>query len=235
MFRELCASNADFRGDLVRNIKGIRRTQHLFDDLSDNPVDWDLAIVAEGQQRIATTAAIISRPFDYGTVITYSFDSANWHATRFGDGVRYGVWYGATDVKTTVYETVFHWHRFLQDSFADADRVIVGERRVLDVRCDALLIDLRGKQKLFPELVSRSSYAFTQKVGTYVYEQGLNGLLVASARCAGVNAAVFKAERLSNAREKMFLTYRCNPAEDKCVVERTTGKVWMNVTPSVMA
>ncbi len=235
MFRELCARNADVHGDLVRNIKGIRRTQHLFDDLSDNPADWELAIAMEGEQRIPTMAAIISRPFDYGTVITYSFDSANWHATRFSDGVRYGIWYGSRDVKSTVYETVFHWHRFLLDSFADENRVIIGERRLLDVRCDALLIDLRGKQKRFPALVSRTRYTFTQSVGAYVHEQDLNGLLVDSARCAGVNAALFKPERLSNVREKMFLTYRCNPTEDKCVVERMPGKAWMNVKPSALA
>jgi len=235
MFQELCARNADFRGDLVRNIKGIRRTQHLFDDLSNDPADWEVAIALEGEQRIPTTAAIVSRPFDYGTVITYTFDSANWHATRFSDGKRYGVWYGSRDVKTTVYETVFHWHRFLLDSFADENRVITGERRLLDVRCDALLIDLGGKQKRFPVIVSRTSYAFTRSIGAYVHEQGLNALLVNSARCAGVNAAVFKPERLSNVREKMFLTYRGNPTEDKCVVERTPGRAWMNVRPSDLA
>lgn len=235
MFGDLWASNADFRGDLVRNIKGIRRTQHLFDDLSDNPADWELAIAKEGEQRIPTMAAIISRPFDYGTVITYSFNSANWHATRFSDGTRYGVWYGSLDVKTTVYETVFHWHRFLLDSFADENRVVTGERRLLDVRCDALLIDLRGKQKWFPAIVSRTSYVFTQSVGAYVHAQGLNGLLVDSARCAGINSALFKPERLANVREKLFLTYRCNPTEDKCVVERTPGTIWMNVKPSALA
>ncbi len=235
MFRDLCARNADFGGDLVRNIKGIRRTQHLFDDLSDDPADWALAIAVEGEQRIATSAAIISRPFDYGTVISYGFDSAHWHATRYSDGTRYGVWYGSLDVKTTVYETVFHWHRFLLDSFAGENRVITGERRLLDVRCDALLIDLRGKQNHFPALASRASYAFTQRVGAYVHEQGLNGLLVDSARYAGINAAVFKPERLSNVREKMFLTYRCNPTADNCAVERSPGRTWMNVKPSVLA
>jgi len=235
MFHELCAHNADFHGDLVRNIKGIRRTQHLFDDLSNDPSDWELAVALEGEQRIPTPAAIISRPFDYGTVITYSFDTANWHATRFSDGARYGVWYGSREVKTTVYETVFHWHRFLLDSFATENRVVTGERRLLDVRCDALLIDLRDKQKDFPALVSRTSYAFTQNVGAYVHEQGANGLVVNSARCAGVNAALLKPERLSNVREKMFLTYRCNPTEDKCVVERMPGKAWMSVKPSALA
>ena len=75
-------------------------------------------------------APLITRPFDYGAVITYPFVPQNWHATRYSDGMRYGVWYGALELETTVRETVYHWHRFLTDSFP-LDREIVGERRVL--------------------------------------------------------------------------------------------------------
>ena len=53
-------------------------SQSLFDDLSPDPADWAIAIAAEGAERIPTAAALISRPFDYGTVISYSFDSAHW-------------------------------------------------------------------------------------------------------------------------------------------------------------
>ena len=42
-------------------------------------------------------------------VISYSFDSAHWQATRFSDGTTYGLWYGSLDVATTVYETAWHW------------------------------------------------------------------------------------------------------------------------------
>ena len=64
----------------------------------------------------------------------------------------------------------------------------VTDRRVFDVRCEALLIDLRGKEAAYPDLTSRTSYAFTHRVGLYVHEQNLNGLLVHSARCDGTNA-----------------------------------------------
>ena len=58
---------------------GVRSpSQSLFDDLSPDPADWAVAIAAEGAERIPTNAALISRPFDYGTVISYSFDSAHW-------------------------------------------------------------------------------------------------------------------------------------------------------------
>lgn len=231
MQADLLGANVDFHDDLIRNIPGIRQSQNLFDDLSPDPTDWDIAISAEGAERIPTAAALISRPFDYGTVISYSFDSGNWQATRYSDGRTYGVWYGSLDVETTVHETAWHWYRFVLDSFAGEDREIVTERRVFDVRCDALLIDLRGKHAGYPDLVNRTSYSFTQQIGRYVYEQGLNGLLAQSARCDGTNAAIFKQERLSNVRDRTFLTYRLNAVRDVFVVERTPGKKWFRLTP----
>ena len=228
----LFAANVDFHDDLIRNIPGIRVSQHLFDDLSPDPADWAIAIAAEGAERIPTAAALISRPFDYGTVISYSFDSAHWQATRFSDGTTHGVWYGALKVETTVHETAWHWYRFVLDSFAGEDREIVTDRRVFDVRCDALLIDLRGKEKTHPGLVNRTSYAFTQQVGRYVHEQQLNGLLAPSARCDGTNAAIFRPERLSNVRDRAFLTYRLNAARDTFVAERRPGRKWIRLAPS---
>lgn len=227
---DLFDRNVELHGDLVRNIPGIRKSQDLFDDLAADPADWAIAIAAEGAERIPTPCALITRPFDYGTVISYSFDSANWQASRFSDATRYGVWYGSLELETTVYETAWHWSRFVLDSYAGEQREIRSERRVFDVRCDAILIDLRGKQQRNPDLVSRSSYALCQRVGAVLHEQGLNGLLVKSARCDGSNAALLRAERLSDVRERLFLTYRYNPTTDRFAVERTPGRTWLSFT-----
>ncbi|MGE5336498.1 MAG: RES family NAD+ phosphorylase [Gemmatimonadota bacterium] len=232
MQADLFAANVDFHDDLLRNIPGIRQSQNLFDDLSADPADWDIAVAAEGAERIPTAAALITRPFDYGTVISYSFDSAHWQATRYSDGRTYGVWYGALDVKTTVYETAWHWYRFVLDSYAEEDRDIVSERRVFDVHCDALLIDMRGKERAHPDLVSRRSYAFTQGIGRFVHEQELNGLLAPSARCDGTIAAIFRKERLSNVRDRTFLTYKLNAVRDTFAAERTPGRKWIRLAPS---
>ena len=230
----LVSANVDYHDDLVRNIPSIRDSQQLFDDLSADPADWDVAITAEAATRIPTDAPVITRPFDYGSVISYTFDAAHWQATRFSDGTRYGVWYGSTEVETTVYETAWHWYRFVRDSFADEDRVVVTDRRTFDVRCDALLIDLRGKERAYPQLVSRTSYAFTQRLGRYVHEQDQNGLLVRSARCDGVNGCVFKPERLSNVRDRAYLTYRLNAVRDTFVAERSRGRRWLAFAPSTL-
>jgi hypothetical protein len=230
MYEELIRDAVDFHGDLVRNIQTIRVSQDLFDDLSEEPADRAVAIAAEALGRTPSEAPLITRPFDYGTVITYPFANFNGQATRFSDGLQFGVWYGSLELETTVYETVYHRHRFVQDSFAGENRVIRNERRVFDVRCDAILLDLRGNEE--KRLVDRASYAYTQPLGSYLRKQGTGGLLVRSARCAGVNAALFRPEMLANVRDVCHLTYSMNPRRDLVQVERTPGVTWLEIRPS---
>jgi hypothetical protein len=222
-----------FAGDLVRNIKGVRVSQDLFDDLAADAADRDVAIAAEGATRKPSAAPLITRPFDYGAVITYPFVPHNWQATRYSDGLAYGVWYGALELETTVYETVYHWHRFVMDSFAALDRSIAGERRVFSVRCDAILIDLRRADE--PRLTDRRDYRFTWQVGRYLWERAQSGVLAPSARTVGTSAALFRPEALSEVRDVCFLTYRMNPAEDLVVAERAPGAPWLRIRPSALA
>jgi RES domain len=230
----LTTKSLHYRDDLIRNIKGIRQSQDLFDDLAADAKDTAVAQAAQSQARAQGDVPLVQRPFDYGTVITYSFDSSHWQATRFSDGRSYGVWYGSLELETTVYETVFHWHRFLTDSFAGEHRLIQGERRVFKVACDALLVDLRGAHRKHPKLVARRSYAYCQSLGRHLVAQGQNGLLVQSAHCAGINAALFNPVRLSDVRDVCFLTYKCNPSIDRVSVERTPARTWLTVVPSTL-
>ncbi len=222
-----------FDGDLVRNIKGLRVSQDLFDDLARDAADRDVAIAAESATRLPSPAPLISRPFDYGSVITYPFVPHNWQATRYSDGLAYGVWYGALELDTTVYETAYHWHRFVMDSFGALDRAIAGERRVFTVRCNAILIDLRAAAE--PRLTDRRDYAFTWQLGRYLWERSQSGLLAPSARAPGTSAAVLRPEVLSDVRDLCYLTYRLNPSEDRVVVERTPGLPWLELRPSALA
>jgi hypothetical protein len=57
---------------------------------------------------------------------------------------------------------------------------------------------------------------------------------VRSARCAGTNAAIFRAERLSNVRDRTWLTYRLNAVRDTFVAERTRGRKWIALAPSAL-
>ena len=227
MFEQLVRQVADFRGDLVRNIKGIRVSQDLFDDLARDAGDRAVAVAAESATRMSSPAPLITRPFDYGTVITYPFVPQNWHATRYSDGLHYGVWYGALELETTVRETLYHWHRFVTDSFP-LDREIVGERRVFQVRCEAILIDLRKAKER--RLVDRNDYGFTQQLGGHLWRRAQSGLLAASARGPGTAAAILRAAALSDVRDLCYLTYRMNPSEDSAVVERMPGEPWLRIT-----
>jgi len=231
-YGHLLTGIVDHHDDLLRNIKGIRKSQDLFDDLSDRPEDWEVAIAAEAAAYIGSPAPLITRPFDYGAVITYPFVTFNGQGTRFSDGLDFGVWYGSFDIDTTVYETVHHWHVFVTDSYADEDREIIGERRILRTRCDAILVDLRGREAKEKRLVDRNDYRYTQQLGRYLKQQGQNGLLVRSARCDGTNAALLRPEVLSDVRDQCFLTYRMNPTKDAVRVERTPGRKWMEIKPS---
>jgi len=225
MFEGLVRQVVDFRGDLVRNIKGIRVSQDLFDDLAQDPADREVAIAAEGATRIPSATPLITRPFDYGAVITYPFAPYNWQATRYSDGLEYGVWYGALELETTVHETLYHWHRFVTDSFR-LDKEIVGERRVFQVRCEAILIDLRQARE--PRLVDKRDYGFTQQLGRHLWRRAQSGLLAPSARARGVSAAILRPEALSEVRDLCFLTYRLKGRT--ALVERTPGETWMRIT-----
>jgi hypothetical protein len=91
---------------------------------------------------------------------------------------------------------------------------------------------LRGKERQEKRLVDRASYAYTQPLGSYLRKQGANGVLVKSARCDGVNGAVFRAEALSSVRDVCHLTYAMNPKQDLVTVERRPGAVWLEIRPS---
>jgi hypothetical protein len=234
MYGALLRQVADYHGDLIRNIQTIRVSQDLFDDLAEDPAAQAVAIAAEAAGRIPSDAPLITRPFDYGTVITFPFVHFNGQQTRFSDGLRFGVWYGSLDLETTVHETLYHRHRFLLDSFPAEDRAIRSERRVFEVRCDALLVDLRAKEKKEPRLVDRASYTYTQALGAYLKAQGANGLLVKSARGPGVNGAVLRPEPLSAVRDLCHLTYTMNPGADAATVERTPGETWLEIRPSTL-
>lgn len=230
MYGDLISRVVEYDGDLLRNIKGIRESQALFDDLADGPADLAVAIAAEARDKLPSPEPLVTRPFDYGSVITFPFVSDNWQHTRFSDGLAYGVWYGAPELETTVFETVHHWRRFILDSFPREAAQVVGERRVFGVICRGILIDLRGKEEAFPGLVAPENYAFTQPLGAYLKGQSQNGLLVRSARCTGTNAAVFRPDILSRVSDVCYLTYRMVPARGAAVtVERQAGVAWLEI------
>ncbi len=213
-----------FKDDLFRNIKSIRKSQDLYDDLSDDPIEWQYAIknAEDSKPRSYLPEPIINRPFDeaYFQAIMFIFQMPNWKASRFSAG-NYGVWYGALDLITTIHETVYHWRNFLKAADLEKyDSFIIGERRVFQVKCEALLLDFRNKINDFPQLIDAENYQFTQNIGEYIQGQGHPGLFSCSARCEGTISVIFTPKVLKNPRDYCYLTYTLDTQTQKVIVER---------------
>lgn len=214
-----------YDGDFYRNISGIRVSQAVFDDLSDDESDQNAAILADIATKPQANTARISRPFHYGVAISSPFEERRWLKTRFSDG-SFGVWYGCVEFETTIHETLYHWKKFLKTSHYDCiQEEIVTERRVFKVRCQSRLYDLSNRYKEFPEIRDSKDYSYTHAVAKRVQTEGKAGLLFRSARCEGTNSAIFKAEVLSAPRDHCYLTYRLKDWKKPVVVERNGMRI----------
>jgi hypothetical protein len=235
MNRDLISTLIDYDGSPYRNIKAVRESRSLFDDLAEDEADISAASLADALGKPYSPAPLLTRPFDYGIVITYPFLEKNRQQTRFSDDTLFGVWYGSEEIETTVYETVFHWRNFLLDAFPSENRVIRGDRRIFKVQCRGIVIDLRGKEQTWPALVDRYSYKFTQDLGHYLQDQNQNGLLVASARCRGINLAAFTPRILSGPMDICSLTYLTNLSQGpEVMVEKEPGKTWITIDGNML-
>ncbi len=221
----------DVHQDVARNIVSPHRSQHLFDDLSDDPAEWLLSQRLEEQVKpppYRSRTPVIDRPFEdaaWFNAITWPF--RHWQASRFSDG-SYGVWYGSESVETTVHESAYHWFRGLIFDAGFERAPVVAERKVYAVACGAALLDFRQATRDFPELLHPADYGFTHAVGARIHREGHPGLLIQSARRAGgENAAVFNPRVLSNPRLECQLTYRLDG--ERISVEMQPGTVWISL------
>lgn len=226
MFEGLIERVADFKGYAFRNVPGISEYIDPLDDLSDNPRDraFGHALLSE-QKEYDDLEVVIMRPFTRELALSGT-SHANF-VTRFSDGKRFNVWYGSLDMLTTVYETAYHFKKRITDMMTEINERVVSERKVYKVQVKGLLVDLRKKLDKFPGLVHKTDYSFTHAVGSYLYDNGQNGLLVESARYLdGINIAAFKPDILSNPRHENNLTYRWGLGDSVVRIERSRGRTW---------
>jgi hypothetical protein len=216
--------------DICRNIVSLRESQHLFDDLSDDPADWQAAIsleIAHKPSHYESNQPAIDRPFEeaeFISAIRFPFD--NWSQSRFSRG-QFGVWYGSPELETTVHETVYHWRNgLLADAGLENYEGVSIERRVHLVRCSGALINLTPRIDEWPQLRA-NDYAPCQALGERLHREGHPGLWTPSARCTGINAAVFTPRILSNPRTQCYLTYQIR--EGKVEVWRDSERVLLTI------
>lgn len=211
----------DFEDDVFRNIVSLRESQNLFDDLTDDEEASQYAIAAEAQVKSSIPPGLIDRGFHYTTVVNYPFTNEPFLLSRYGNG-SFGVLYGALDLETTIYETLYHTMRE-ESKVEGLTGILKRQRTVYLVKARAILIDLVGKEKKYPELVS-DSYALTQQVAERVHKEH-PGLLAPSARYSGTNVIAFTPKILSDPRVNCYLTYTYDYLKKTAVVERRPGEV----------
>lgn len=214
-------TTCDFNNDLFRNIVSLRESVDLFSDLTDgNPTLSEIAVAAEIRVKADTPPGLIQRGFHYTTAIGYPFETEPYLVTRYGNG-SFGVWYGSLELATTIRETAHHMVK--EELRIEGNRgPIIRERAVYLIHCRAILVDLRGKETEYPDLVA-NSYSLTHQIGERLHNEGHPGLLAPSARCTGTNIAALTPDILSNPRNHCFLTYRCYPERRTVTVERSPG------------
>ena len=220
---------ADVHQDLLRNIVSLRRSQDLFDDLSEHPQEWLLAQEVEGEVKppsYRSATPILDRPFeDAEWFHAISWPFRHWQSSRFSDG-SHGVWYGSESVETTVHESAYHWYRGLLSDAGFEGLEVTAERKVYAVACDAALLDLRDKARDHPGLLHPSDYGWCQSVGARIHREGHPGLLTWSVRRAGgENAAIFHPGVLSRPRLHGALTYRLE--DGRIRVHKRAGTDWL--------
>lgn len=205
------AKLAPFSQAVYRNIVSLVVSEDLFDDLTDDPDDYATAHAVEALHTppfYQSSNPIIDRPFEeaeWFNAVQFPFE--HWQESRFSQG-KFGVWYGASQLETTVYETAYHWliRTLLEEGELPLGREL--QRKVYTVAVDALLLDVRGLAKSYPALVSRSDYSLTQQIGQVVHRQGHPGLITKSARCEGDVQAIFNPSVLSDPNPVRWLTYQ---------------------------
>jgi hypothetical protein len=228
--QDLFTNTRDFLGQVKRNIVSLRQSEDLFDDLTDgNENHSALAAALEAELKAKESLPLkIERGFHYSTAIDFPFGTDAWMGTRYSDG-SFGVWYGGLDLKTTIHETAYHMMRLLYAEEGVNERV-VRERCVYNVDCQAVLIDVCGKETDYPQLIASDDYSFTQSIGKRLHKEGHPGLLAPSARLAnGVCLAAFNPRILRNPQIACYLTYTFDPKTGVVEVERTPGKVELEI------
>ena len=213
----------DFNKDVFRNIVSLRESVDLFDELAEgNERFSQIAVRAEMRVKEGIPAGMIQRGFHYTTAISYPFENEPFLVSRYGNGT-FGVWYGSLDLETTIHETIYHMMKEEQRIEGLNER-IVRERAVYLVHARAILINLAGKEKRFPDLIS-NDYSLTHQIAERLHKEGHPGLLAPSARCPGMNLAAFTPEILNNPRHSCYLTYSFDPRSLEVEVERRSGEV----------
>lgn len=233
----------DSLGQWHRNIVSLRETRDLFASLVDD--EDEARIVMEHEITVKPYLrfpSITQRPFEFAEVVESVAEAISWPfdhpaESRFSGG-RFGCWYGAGSLETSIFETGFHFWQDLNDSEATrrTERV-VNYRRVHLVTCTGDLFDLRPAIAAHPGLYDHGSIlSACRALGEEAHGSMLPGFLTYSARDPrderGLVAAVFNPDLLSDPGVLCYLIYRLDNGSGELTIERTQGQVMLQFRPA---
>ncbi len=157
------------------------------------------------------------RPFQYGRIedadILAVFQRQNWGWGRFGDSKSYGVWYGAEEELTSVYEAVWVASRLAMDNTQAKGEVYTTDRAMYRAEvASERIIDLTGEKDNFTFLIHPNDYSYCQALGNKLVESAIEGLRTPSARRRnGICAPLFAASPIRKVERIFYLKIHINP------------------------
>lgn len=140
------------------------------------------------------------------------------HSTRFSDG-SFPVFYSALEPETAKAE-VAHWFR--RDYVGTPRRIRKAYYQRFRCVFEGLEKDLRPKADDWPDLVHPTDYSFCNQLGMEAREEGVDGLIVPSARHAGDNLPIFIRRAVSQPKLEDLVTMTYDPNTDEVSIECTT-------------
>lgn len=199
-----------------RNIYTIIESQNLFDDLISPSEEKNKVL-----QRWENDSSDIShlekqknRVFQYGNAENSigGLFAPPYSQGRFGDGLNYGVWYGAMEQDTSILESLYHQLKRAQNAFKqkNAKNIIITERKMFQTKLQAKkCLDLNSQAQqnkdFYSQLTHPTNYAYCQEIGKNALANKIEMLLTPSARkVGGVCTPVFQEEII---RSEQFIYY----------------------------
>jgi RES domain-containing protein len=123
---------------------------------------------------------------------------------RFNDGT-FGALYAARERATAIAETSHHRTRFM---LATREPPLELDMRVLELRVDARLHDIRGMQSDLPRIYDPDDYSASQRLGRRLRDARSWGIAFDSVRRAGgACVAAFRPRAIASCRQAEHLVY----------------------------
>jgi RES domain-containing protein len=203
-----------YQGIVFRNLFTCAPSQNLYDDLTNDSTVIDHFVELTSQ--IDHQLPQFNRPFQYGDLdheILAPFQKGNWRCGRFGDGKGYGIWYGAEDPLTTVYEACYWTFQLGRDNVFPLSEVYTTDRKMYKASIETKFAwDLSKNEEYHHLLTHPTDYTFCQNLGNEVILKKIEILKTPSARKTdGICVPIFLPTSIKKANFIYYLRIHANP------------------------